>query len=117
MPSDGRLRSCKDGFVGREEVVKRWDKVAEILHEVGPLERTIATHRAAIQQELGTLLQRPLSEILDLAQSLDEAEELMNRQDKLLENRKRLESVLAGARTQHADARLSLEYAESELER
>jgi uncharacterized protein YhaN len=100
----------------REEVVKVVEKAEHIREDMKVLEQALASHRGAVHRAFVPLSKRPNVDGLDLAESLDLAEELIKRQDELVQKRARLESTLAAARTEQAGARLSLQSAESELE-
>ena len=100
---------------GREEVVNLLAKAEDIGQSVETLERAFASARDTLHRALDPLPCRPKIDDLDLAESLDLAEEMIKRQDELAQKRARLESTLAAARTEQAGARLSLQSAESEL--
>jgi uncharacterized protein YhaN len=100
----------------REQVVKLLEKAEEARENLQPLESTVATHRAAIRKAYTSLSKQTVPEELDLAESLEQAEELMKRQDGLVQKRIQLESALAASRAEQTGARLSLRTAEAELE-
>ena len=116
MRNGGRLLNCERGFAEREEVVKLLEKAEDIGQSVETLERAFASARGTLHKAFEPLANRPKIDDLDLAESLDLAEEMIKRQDELAQKRARLESTLAAARTEQAGARLSLQSAESELE-
>ena len=100
---------------GREQVVELLEKAEDIRQSVETLERGFGSARGTLHRALDPLTNRPKIDELDLAESLDLAEEMIKREDELAQKRARLESSLAAARTEQAGARLSLESADSEL--
>ena len=100
---------------GREEVVKLLEKAEDIRQSVETLERAFVSARGTLHGALDPLPSRPKIDDLDLAESLDLAEEMIKQQDELAQKRARLESTLVASRNEQAGARLSLQSAESEL--
>ena len=100
---------------GREDVVELLEKAEDICRSVETLERAFVSTRGTLHRALDPLPYQPKIDDLDLAESLDLAEEMIKRQDELAQKRARLESTVAAARTEQAGARLSLQSAESEL--
>jgi uncharacterized protein YhaN len=100
----------------REEVVNLLEKAEDIRQGVEPLEQALASHRGTLHTAFNPLSNQPMTDDLDLAESLDLAEALIKRQDELVQKRARIESTLGVARAEQAGARLSLQSAESELE-
>jgi uncharacterized protein YhaN len=100
----------------RDEVVKLLEKAGEARQLVEALESAVAAHRAALKKAVAPLSKRAMTDDLDLAESLEQAEELIKRHDGLVQKRAQLESTLVAGRAEQANARLSLQAAETELE-
>ncbi len=101
----------------REDVVQLFELVEEARHSVAPLDELLEHHRRALSQALEPLCIPCAAASPALAGSLEMAEALIKEQDDLVQRRIRLETKLADLRAEQANARLSLQSAESELDR
>jgi uncharacterized protein YhaN len=101
----------------REEIVQVYDLADEHRQRVVPLEAMLATHRRALAQALEPLGISPGTASVNLVEALENAEALIKQQDDLVQKRIQLENKLADAKAEEANARLSLQSAETELSR
>ncbi len=100
----------------REEIVQLFELVEEARQSVAPLDQMRTMHCLALSQALEPLGISLAAGDPNLAESLEKAESLIKAQDDLVQKRTKLESKLADARAEQANARLSLQSAEGELE-
>ena len=100
----------------REDVLQLLEKVEEARQSVEPLDRAFTTHRAAVSRALDEVGEAPSTSGCDLTEVLEQAEAAIKRQDDLAQKRTKLETKLADARSERANARLSLQAAEAELD-
>ena len=100
----------------REEIAQLVELADEARQSVAPLDQVLASHRLALSQALESCGTPSRAACRDLAESLEIAEALLKEQDGLVQKRLQLESKLADLRVEQANARLSLQSAESELD-
>lgn len=101
----------------REDVIQLLEKVEEARQGVEPLDRAFTSHHAAVTRALNEIDEASSTTAgCDLAESLERAEAAIKRQDDLTQQRTKLETNLAAARSERDNARLSLQVAEAELE-
>jgi len=100
----------------REEIVQLFEWVEEARQSASPLEKLLANHRLALSQALKSFDISLEAAGPDLAELLEKAEALIKQQDDLVQKSVQLESKLADIRAEHANAQLSLQSAERELD-
>ncbi|MFI5454470.1 MAG: AAA family ATPase [Isosphaerales bacterium] len=100
----------------REDLLLLLEKVEEARQGVESLDCVFAKHHSAVRRAQDEVGEASSTSSCDLAESLEQAETAIKRQDDLAQKRAKLEAKLADARSERANARLSLQAAEAKLD-